>query len=71
MFRLLDALGWKMAMLSISGICLLNSVFAICFKPLESVQVFNNIFGMSHNVLVISNIILEILTMFLIFLTKF
>jgi len=40
--KLLDTLGWKSAMLAVSGICLSNGLFAFCFKPLEQVQVETN-----------------------------
>jgi len=35
---LINAVGWKYSMLIMSGICLCNCCFAVCFKPLNSTQ---------------------------------
>ncbi len=37
--RLLDHLGWQMALLTTSGICMLNCVFGLMFVPLLAQQV--------------------------------
>jgi len=36
--KLIYHLEWKLAMLAVSGICLFNSMFAFCFKPIEKPQ---------------------------------
>jgi hypothetical protein len=37
--RLLEHLGWQMALLTTSGICMLNCVFGLMFVPLPAQQV--------------------------------